>query len=78
LGKLPEAQRSLNQLLELNKGKLNESMHYVLGGMAEAYGFPEVARSEYNAFAKPNDPDPTATYDLAQRRLKSLDKSARH
>jgi transglutaminase-like putative cysteine protease len=77
LGKHAEAQKALSQLLEIDTGKLQESLHYVLGGMLEAYGFPEAARSEYQLLEKPKGPAPTATYVLAQRRLKVLDNAPR-
>jgi tetratricopeptide (TPR) repeat protein len=74
-GKIADAQRTFDQLLQIDKlSKLRDGTRYVLGGLAEAYGMLDEARRAYESLEPPKEPSPTATYWLAQRRLKALAK----
>jgi tetratricopeptide (TPR) repeat protein len=76
-GKLGEAQRTFERLIENDKTpKLREGTRFVLGALAEAYGLFDEARSWYQSVEAPYDGRPASVHALAQRRLKALDKPA--
>jgi hypothetical protein len=51
---------------------LGDADRYVLGRIAEAYGFPETARDLYRHLARPSAALDISSYALAQRRLARL------
>lgn len=77
-GNISEAQKTFDRLLEIDqKPELLDATRYVMGGLAEAYGLMDEARRAYQSVRPPEEPSPTATYLLAQKRLKALDATSR-
>ncbi len=73
LGRLNDAKRTLEQLLELRKGGEPMSVDwYVIGRMAEWLSLKEDAKAAYQRVEKPEIVGPTSTYTLAQTRLRKL------
>jgi hypothetical protein len=75
-GQIADAQRSFDQLLRLDpEPELADSTRYLLGGLAEAYGMPDVARTVYASVKAPENASRTSVYALSQRKLQALNRT---
>ncbi|HEX6879716.1 MAG TPA: tetratricopeptide repeat protein, partial [Terriglobales bacterium] len=75
IGRNGEAQKLLLQAMDTdNMDEPNDALWYVVGRLAEQYGRPEEARAAYLRMEKPEGPadTPTATYQLAKRRMAGM------
>ncbi len=75
-GRCKEARDALIQTMQKGGSLLPESSDwYVLGRIAEQYGYPSSARTAYEKVEKPKRKNelPRSTYFLAQRRLAAMD-----
>lgn len=73
MGRLGAARETFRKnLAVLGWKKPKKHAWYVHGRIAEQLGLPDEARAAYQKVDKPKRPDPTHTYQLAQRRLKLM------
>ncbi|MDF3068457.1 MAG: Transglutaminase-like enzyme putative cysteine protease [Polyangiaceae bacterium] len=73
LGDVSGAQTAFQQLLDLDASpQLSDGTRYVQGGLAEAYGLPEIAHDLYRSVKPREDGAALSSYALAQRRLAAL------
>ncbi len=74
-GRFEDARAQMDRCLELTiDGEPENEDWYVFGRIAEGYGFPVSARSAYLKVLPSAFPDPTSTWELAQKRLAELPK----